>query len=127
MPGDKSPDAIWLFDGDIGSGPLAVRPSFATKSIDYKYNNYYFYAKVTTTQGGAQDNQKNDAKDFLRQAGEYVQKHNDDKIFVALVDGSYYQQNPKKLQQLKSLEQEKVMVLNTNELIEHFKTEFPLG
>lgn len=83
--------AHYLIDGEMVSG-LSKKPSGSnsTKSIDFQCDNEYYYAKHTSAEGGAQDNQCDDGKRFIEQANIYATKHNDDKVFILLVDGEYY-------------------------------------
>lgn len=83
--------ACYLIDGKMVSG-LSKKPSGSnsTKSIDFQCDNEYYYAKYTDADGGAQDNQCDDGKRFIEQANIYVSQHNDDKVFILLVDGAYY-------------------------------------
>jgi len=83
--------AYYLIDGEMVSG-LSKKPSGSnsTKSIDFQCDNEYYYAKHTSAEGGAQDNQCDDGMRFIEQANIYTAKHNDDKVFILLVDGAYY-------------------------------------
>ena len=83
--------AHYLIDGNDVTG-LSKKPSGSnsTKSIDFQCDNEYYYAKHTSADGGAQDNQCDDGKRFIEQANIYVSQHNDDKVFILLVDGAYY-------------------------------------
>jgi hypothetical protein len=83
--------AHYLIDGRMVSG-LSKKPSGSnsTKSIDFQRDNEYYYAKHTSAEGGAQDNQCDDGKRFIEQANIYATQHNDDKVFILLVDGAYY-------------------------------------
>lgn len=90
MP-SRGKKAHYLIDGEMVSG-LSKKPSGSnsTKSIDFQCDNEYYYAKHTSAEGGAQDNQCDDGKRFIEQANIYATKHNDDKVFILLVDGEYY-------------------------------------
>ena len=83
--------AHYLIDGQMVSG-LSKKPSGSnsTKSIDFQCDNEYYYAKHTSAEGGAQDNQCDDGKRFIEQANIYATQHDDDKVFILLVDGAYY-------------------------------------
>ena len=83
--------ASYLIEGKMVSG-LSKKPSGSnsTKSIDFQCDNEYYYAKHTSAEGGAQDNQCDDGKRFIEQANIYATQHNDDKVFILLVDGAYY-------------------------------------
>lgn len=89
-------NAIYLVEGEIVTG-MSKKPggSKATKSIDFQNDNEYYYAKYTETCGGAQDNQCNDGKKFVEQANLYCNKHQDNKVFILLVDGGYYTEEKK--------------------------------
>jgi hypothetical protein len=88
---DKGKKAYYLVDGEMVSG-LSNKPSGSnsTKSLDFQCDNEYYYAKHTSAKGGAQDNQCDDGKRFIEQANIYAAKYNDDKVFILLVDGAYY-------------------------------------
>jgi len=88
--------AHYLIDGNDVTG-LSKKPSGSnsTKSIDFQCDNEYYYAKHTSADGGAQDNQCDDGKRFIEQANIYVSQHNDDKVFILLVDGAYYNDDRK--------------------------------
>ena len=89
-------NAIYLVDGELIT-ELTKKPSGskATKSIDFQNDNEYYYAKHTEICGGAQDNQCNDGKKFVEQANLYCNKHQDNKVFILLVDGGYYTEEKK--------------------------------
>jgi hypothetical protein len=121
LPGNGG---YWLLNAKMGSGK---QEAGATKTIDYKFKNHYFCAKHTMGKGGAQDNQCKDVYHFLKEAKEYVEKNNDGLVFVALVDGNYYEKNIKKLEDLKSFECDRIKVFNSDTLLEYLLEEFPLG
>ena len=106
-------NALRLLDGNIITGD--DRGGKATKSFDFKRTDIdeYLFAKVTTGHGGGQDNQYRDVLDFLKQSTEYINKHDDDITFVALVDGDYY--TPKRLEGLKIYECDRIKITNSNE------------
>ena len=106
-------EALRLLDGDIIKGD--DRGGKATKSFDFVRTdkNEYVFAKVTTGNGGGQDNQYRDVLDFLKQSKEYINKHNNDITFVALVDGDYYTQ--KRLEGLKIYECDRIKITNSDE------------
>lgn len=65
------------------------------KTIDFEIsgkNKYYGFLKYTDNSGGAQDNQFNDAKNFILCANE----NKDEIYFVLVLDGNYYQKSFKK-------------------------------
>ena len=65
------------------------------KTIDFKIegkNTYYGFLKYTENFGGAQDNQFNDAKNFILCANKNI----DNIYFVLVLDGEYYQKYFKK-------------------------------
>jgi hypothetical protein len=88
-------------DGSITTGLLLEKDSLveaeSTKSIDFEFEwksktcHYKIYCthKLTTDEGGAQDNQHYDAIKFMKNA-----KNNTDQnvIFLAILDGDYYLQ-----------------------------------
>ena len=70
-----------------------IRPPDATKTIDLAdvQENRYFVLKYTGCTGGAQDNQYNDVKQFIRQAvGYHLDSANSIKIFMFYLNGPYY-------------------------------------
>ena len=89
-------NAIYLVNGEMITG-ISKKPegSKATKSIDFQNDNEYYYAKHTEICGGAQDNQCNDGKKFVEQANLYCNTHQDNKVFILLVDGGYYSEEKK--------------------------------
>ena len=100
-------NASYLIDGEIVSG-LSKKPSGSnsTKSIDFKANDRgmsaeYYYAKHTSAEGGAQDNQCDDGKRFIEQANIYATQHSDDNVFILLVDGAYY--NDERKEKIRSM------------------------
>lgn len=78
-----------------------------TKSIDFEIHTkglvIYATCKYTKGNGGAQDNQYNDVKKYIKVCAEMVssRKHKDNERFIAIVDGSYY--TKEKLSELTSL------------------------
>lgn len=82
------PDCIRLRSGNIEVG--AMRTPTSTKSIDGKYKNDYLFVKWTDGSGGTQDYAGVDAFRFLEQATKYVEKHDDNARFVAILDGPYF-------------------------------------
>lgn len=66
----------------------------STKSLDFYEEigdkEIYYYHKYTESGGGAQANQYNDLKTFLRLAERFCQNHRDNNIFVAVADGPFY-------------------------------------
>jgi len=99
-----------LMNGEFITGN--DRGGKATKSIDFKYEDEYIFAKVTTGQGGGQDNQYRDVRDFLKEANEYDIKYGDKK-FTALVDGDYYTEE--KLKTLKKFETKNIRITSSDE------------
>ena len=104
-------DAIRLMGGELITGN--DRGGKATKSMDFKgENGEFIFAKVTSGQGGAQDNQYRDVREFLKEAKEYDRKYGDKK-FVALVDGDYY--TDKKLNTLIYFQTQNIRITNSDE------------
>jgi len=66
----------------------------STKSLDFYENirdkEIYYYHKYTEHGGGAQANQFNDLKTFLRLSNRYCRNNDDNYIFVAVADGPFY-------------------------------------
>jgi hypothetical protein len=77
-----------LLNGDLYSSVYHKHPE-ATKTLDAIYRNDYIYIKYVKEAGGAQDNQLNDAFNFVKQANQYVKKHDDEKTFTLILDGEY--------------------------------------
>jgi hypothetical protein len=98
-------------------GKLVYNVSGTTKKFDFKNKNNkeYYYAKYTKEEGGAQDNQYNDAILFLEQANLYYKENdNDDIKFILIVDGKYYE---KKIDNMKRMIKHKnIFVKTSNEL-----------
>lgn len=97
----NSEKSIYLSNGLVVSRNNLTTKNH-TKSIDFKwkYKNYIVYAshKYTKDRGGAQDNQYDDVKSFLKHARENINKEN---LFIAICDGDYYRE--KKFQELRNL------------------------
>jgi hypothetical protein len=113
--------AMRFIDGDIVFGK---NKDTGTKSFDFRIGeNIFTYNKVTTTgfddidqsnvDGGSQKNQYNDSLNFLKQANLYCEKYNDDKVFILIVDGDYY--DGEKIEILKRYENKRVIVTNCDE------------
>lgn len=99
------PSTIKLF---VVNGEITNNRPITGKSIDYscttnKGRQVYFTQKYTKGNGGAQDNQFQDVVNFLSNT-----VGNDECIFVALVNGSYYTEA--KMNILKEFERENVIV-----------------
>lgn len=92
------------------------------KSIDFIINkndkNIYIYSKFTKDIGGAQDNQANDAKDFIIKASKYVDNVQDNSYFWFLGDGEYYE-NKSFQEQIKLYLSDRVSYFNINALLSH--------
>ena len=86
-------DAIRLLDGELVYG-MRKGNLRSTKSMDFMCEGNdlmdLIYAKYTEIAGGAQDNQAQDVVRFLEYATQYVENHDDNIRFVALLDGGYY-------------------------------------
>lgn len=85
------------------------------KSIDFTWNykgkKVFAAQKYTNEFGGAQDNQYNDVINFLKNC-----QKNENHIFIAIVDGKYY--NKTKMNNLKKYEKDNVKVCSINDLEE---------
>jgi len=69
------------------------RPEDATKTLDLfvPSKNMYGVLKYSTTEGGAQDNQYNDVKKFIKEMiGYHTQNKEAQEKFVFYLDGPYY-------------------------------------
>ena len=86
-------NSLRLQGGEIVKGNVPKTVG-STKTFDAVSDNHhtvdYIYQKFTNGFGGAQDNQAMDAVRFLESAHEYVETHDDNVRFVAILDGSYY-------------------------------------
>ena len=109
LPGNGN-KAIRLLEGELIYGN--DRGGKATKSMDFKKNEEFIFAKVTTGGGGGQDNQYRDVIDFLTEAGKYDKKYGDKK-FTALVDGDYYTEE--KLKTLKKFKTKNIRITSSDE------------
>jgi len=103
-------DANRLMNGELIKGD--DRDGRATKSIDFEHQGGYIFAKVTSGQGGGQDNQYRDIREFLKEANKYDRKYGNRK-FIALVDGDYY--TTEKLNTLKGFETQNIKITNCDE------------
>ncbi len=67
------------------------RPAAATKTLDVwsATERTYGVLKYSTTAGGAQDNQYNDVKHFIREAVRYLTEGGSE-TFIMWLDGPYY-------------------------------------
>lgn len=93
--------AVYLADGELKTNcTKAPSGTDSTKSLDFADANgdrtYYYYAKFTQIEGGAQNNQEKDAVCFVEQANHYANKHSHtEQVFILLVDGRYYTETRK--------------------------------
>lgn len=91
----SGPESVRLRKGNLEYGTSTTGDS--TKSIDALGDNSDFlFVKWTDGTGGGQDNQAFDAIRFLEAATKYINKHDDDRRFVAILDGPYYAKNWRK-------------------------------
>jgi hypothetical protein len=90
------PSAVYIHNGQIEFGKgKKKRPFDATKTFDcYSPSiDRYGICKYTTQNGGAQDNQYKDVKDFLKQIILYYRNHpSSTTTFAFYLDGKYYNQ-----------------------------------
>jgi hypothetical protein len=111
-------NSIKLVDGELIYG---YKGKTGTKSLDFIENltshTVLYYTKHTDITGGAQDNQYADAITFLKEAIKYVNNHNDNFRFVALLDGGLYQKESFK-KEFDKLTNERVKVHNINSILE---------
>lgn len=89
-------NSIYISDGNIVS--LSNIKDKTTKSIDFwdPVNKIFFYAKYINEKGGAQDNQFEDCKSFVREARSTLSIN-----FKLIIDGDYF--NEEKINILKSI------------------------
>lgn len=106
----SGPNAIRICDGKVIKGN---KNSNTTKSIDFRWGNFYVYAKVTTTSGGGQTNQKDDALKFTEEAYKYGQAGGD-KQFIILLDGDYY--TPTILKEFDKYKTKNIRITNSDKL-----------
>ncbi len=86
------PESVRLRNGELEYGTSTTEDS--TKSIDALGDSTDFlFVKWTDGAGGGQDNQAFDAVRFLEAATKYINKHDDGRRFVAILDGPYYAKN----------------------------------
>lgn len=93
-----------------------------TKAFDAQVNNIFFLSLKFTkdTSGGSQDYSFHDLRSFMQEAVNYVNKHDDDLIFIAIADGGYYDDTDK-LNELNILEiPDKVFACSTEGFIEWY-------
>ena len=109
IPG-TGPNAIRIIKGKVINGN---KTGNASKSVDFLYGDSYVYAKVTTTAGGGQTNQKDDALKFTKAANGYDKIHGD-KQFIILLDGDYYK--PTILKQFDKYKTKNIRITNSDEL-----------
>ena len=109
IPG-TGPNAIRIIKGKVINGN---KTGNASKSVDFLYGDSYVYAKVTTTAGGGQTNQKDDALKFTKEANGYDKIHGD-KQFIILLDGDYY--TPTILKQFDKYKTKNIRITNSDEL-----------
>jgi hypothetical protein len=95
----------YLSGGEIHVAACKVsRPKNSTKTLDTwtPSTKTYGILKLTKQAGGAQDNQYNDVKTFIRHIISYFEAHTDrTEKFKFYLDGAYY--TPKKRAELKSM------------------------
>lgn len=120
--------ALVVQSGSIFSKKKAQ--SNASKTIDFEWDTYgykcYASHKYTKDEGGAQDNQYNDLRNFM----ENSRQNNDDDIrFFAICDGAYYQHKDSngdtkiKILNRDFYKPDKLIALPIDNLFEHLKTE----
>jgi hypothetical protein len=90
-----------LCDGALVDG--ACRPATATKTLDafIPSTNTYCVLKYTSEAGGAQDNQFNDVKEFIKQFVVCLRGGDTEMRLACYLDGAYYTE--KKYELLRSL------------------------
>lgn len=101
---------------------LKTYPLAKTIDFEWRYNEFTIYAshKYTKDSGGAQDNQYNDVKNFIKQARDFS-KHKKTK-FLAICDGKFYETfdtkvKMKKIEYLQSLCTQQIKVCNIYNVI----------
>lgn len=103
-------NAQYIIDGRLGNKKVFSRIG-ENKSIDFEAileddSRIFISAKYTKDEGGAQDNQFNDLKNFIKNAVKYTKN---DVRFVALADGNYYQTHGR-IREMEKLAEGKVIV-----------------
>lgn len=97
-----------------------------TKSIDFemKVGEYIVYAtcKYTKGEGGAQDNQYADVKQYVRIAAETYSRDTKkpNEKFIAIVDGGYYDRHGRK-EELERIGYNLVTILSINEVLDYLE------
>lgn len=91
-----------------------------THSMDFicKGKKYldYIMAKVTTTQGGAQNQQRHEMLNIIKDMDMYIQKNPKTNLrFVLLLDGDNYEQE--KVEVFKKYQAERIYITNSDEYI----------
>lgn len=104
----------------VGPTGVSIGKNFGkAKSIDFeiRVGDKIVYAthKHTGSEGGAQDNQFNDVKQFILEVVHIKQSDLSDDYFVAILDGPYYQRY-NRLEELKTLSVGCLEILTINEL-----------
>jgi len=116
--------AVRLVNGELVYGEVEnrfSRENIVTKSVDAERGNDLIFLKWTDGYGGAQDNQANDACNFLREASKYINMHTNSKVrFVIILDGSYYKKNWASLEKWSS---KKLLVETSDSYIAKVKSE----
>ena len=95
-------NAYYLYDGDI----IHIKKS-NVKSLDLFdiTDSTYFCCKYISTNGGSQDHQFEETKNFFLESTKYIDKHKDNIKFCLIYDGTYFTE--KKLNVYKSIISEK--------------------
>lgn len=90
LPVSKDNNALYIKDGKIGTIKELDKGNSKSIDVKFEYNDitYYCALKYTKDNGGAQDNQCDDAEDFLENASTANIKN---VRFLAILDGPYYQ------------------------------------
>lgn len=112
---DNGEGSIRIKDGEFLYNS-AKSDIYATKTIDAKRviggNGYdYISLKYVSDAGGAQDNQIEDVRKFLSAANDYVNKHENNNVFSAIVDGDYIES---KIPEFKRLTNDRVRVFTSD-------------
>lgn len=108
-------DAIYIINGQVVKN-IEKKSFDFPKSIDF-YDidtNTYFFCKYTKEMGGAQDNQYEDVKRFIKE----LKDPKDDYTVICLLDGPYY--TDKKINDLlRMIQNDKIFIKNSDEFLKH--------
>ena len=109
---EKPYKPIYIHNGEflnIKTRECSIKSIDAIITINDK--TYYSYLKYINETGGAQDNQYNDCKLFLRECLTFTEEH----FFMLIVDGPYF--STKKMNELESFQTNNILIKNSDNII----------